>query len=199
MKAIQITKTGGPDVLEFTELGIPALRPDEALIELKAVGVNFIDIYFREGHHPASLPFIPGQEGAGKVIMIGSAVGSVKVGDRVAYTGIRGSYAEYAAIPHNRLISIPETMSYEEAAAALLQGLTAHYLTHSTYSLKEVFLKGRGNRIDPRCCGRRGTVISANGEEPGCPCDSNCIDCREGSVGAGCWRQSCHPIYAVRF
>ncbi len=137
MKAIQICKTGGPDVLEFTELALPALRPDEALIELKAVGVNFIDIYFREGQHPASLPFIPGQEGAGKVVMIGAAVSSVRVGDRVVFTGIRGSYAEYAAVPHNRLISIPETMTYEEAAAALLQGLTAHYLTHSTYVLKE--------------------------------------------------------------
>lgn len=137
MKAIQITETGGPEVLKFREVPTPNPKPDEALVKLNAVGVNFIDVYFREGRHPSPLPFVPGQEAAGEVVEIGSAVNSVRVGDRVVYTGIRGSYAQYAAVPQNRLLHIPDGFTFEDAAAVLLQGLTAHYLTHSTYPLRE--------------------------------------------------------------
>jgi NADPH2:quinone reductase len=99
--------------------------------------VNFIDVYFREGRHPASLPFVPGHEGAGEVVEIGPAVSGIKVGDPVGYTGIHGSYAQYTAVPHQRLVPIPAGFSYEDSASLLLQGLTAHYLTHSTYRLKK--------------------------------------------------------------
>jgi NADPH2:quinone reductase len=105
-------------------------------VQIKAAGVNFIDVYFREGRYPAQLPFIDGQEGAGVVTEIGSDVKLVQPGDRVAYTGRLGSYAEYAVVPAERLVKIPDELSFEQAAAAMLQGMTAHYLTHSTYKLQ---------------------------------------------------------------
>jgi len=136
MKAIQVSQTGGPEVLVSTDVPAPKPKPDEALVQIKAAGVNFIDVYFREGRYPAPVPFIDGQEGAGVVTEIGSDVSSVKLGDRVAYTGSLGSYAEYAAVPAQRLVKIPDELSFEQAAAAMLQGMTAHYLTHSTYKLQ---------------------------------------------------------------
>lgn len=136
MKAIQVSQTGGPEALVPVDVPIPKPKPDEALVQIKAVGVNFIDVYFREGRYPAPVPFIDGQEGAGVVTEIGSDVSAVKVGDRVAYTGSLGSYAEYAAVPAQLLVKIPEALSFEQAAAAMLQGMTAHYLTHSTYKLQ---------------------------------------------------------------
>ncbi|HKR61170.1 MAG TPA: quinone oxidoreductase [Pyrinomonadaceae bacterium] len=136
MLAIQVSQTGGPEVLTLAELPIPTPTADEALIEIKAAGVNFIDVYFREGRYPAPLPFINGQEAAGVVTAIGRDVRSVRVGDRVAYTGVRGSYAEHAAVPADRLVAIPDEVSFETAAAAMLQGMTAHYLSHSTYAIQ---------------------------------------------------------------
>jgi len=136
MKAIQVSQTGGPEMLVPTDLPTPKPRPDEALVQIKAAGVNFIDVYFREGRYPAQLPFIDGQEGAGVVTEVGSEVKLVQPGDRVAYTGRLGSYAEYAAAPAERLVKIPDGLSFEQAAAAMLQGMTAHYLTHSTYKLQ---------------------------------------------------------------
>jgi NADPH2:quinone reductase len=136
MKAIQVSQTGGPEVLELVELPIPEPKPNEALVQIKAAGVNFIDVYFREGRYPAPLPFISGQEAAGVVTSIGTDVQNVKVGDRVAYTGALGSYAEYAAVPADRLVKIPGELDYTQAAAAMLQGMTAHYLCHSTYPIK---------------------------------------------------------------
>jgi NADPH2:quinone reductase len=136
MLAIQVSKTGGPEVLTPVEVPVPVPKPDEALVEIKAAGVNFIDVYFREGRYPAPLPFINGQEGAGVITEIGSDVKSFKPGDRVAYTGTLGSYAQYAAVPATRLVMIPEGLDYEHAAAAMLQGMTAHYLCHSTYKLQ---------------------------------------------------------------
>jgi NADPH2:quinone reductase len=99
--------------------------------------VNFIDVYFREGRYPAPLPFVDGQEASGVVTEIGSDVTNVQVGDRVAYTGALGSYAEYAAVPANRLVKIPDELDFEQSAAAMLQGMTAHYLLHSAYPLKQ--------------------------------------------------------------
>src|SRR5689334_4111213 len=136
MKAIQVSQTGGPDVLVPTDVPTPKPKPDEALVQVKAAGVNFIDVYFREGRYPAQLPFINGQEGAGVVTEIGSDVTLVQPGDRVAYTDRLGSYAEYAAVPAQRLVKIPDVLSFEQAAAAMLQGMTAHYLTHETYKLQ---------------------------------------------------------------
>jgi NADPH:quinone reductase len=137
MKAIQIKKTGGPEALTLADLPVPKPRPNEAVVKIAAIGVNFIDVYFREGRYPAQLPFTDGQEAAGAVTEIGSEVKSLKPGDRVAYTGAIGSYAEYAAVPADRLVKVPEGISDEQAAAAMLQGMTAHYLTHSTYPLKK--------------------------------------------------------------
>ena len=136
MKAIQISQTGGPEVLVPAELPIPKPKPNEALVQIKAAGVNFIDVYLREGRYPAQLPFVDGQEAAGVVTEIGSDVTLVQPGDRVAYTSSLGSYAEYAAVPESRLVKIPDALSFEQAAAAMLQGMTAHYLSHSTYKLQ---------------------------------------------------------------
>ena len=136
MKAIQVTKVGGPEVLALVDLPTPEPKPNEALVQIKAAGVNFIDVYFREGRYPAPLPFIVGQEAAGIVSATGSGVTNVKPDDRVAYSGILGSYAEYAAVPADRLVRIPDELDFNQAAAAMLQGMTAHYLSHSTYPLK---------------------------------------------------------------
>ena len=137
MQAIQVTTVGGPDVLTPTELPVPSPKPNEAIVQIKASGVNFIDVYFREGRYPAPLPFVDGQEASGVVTEIGSEVTNVKVGDRVAYTSSLGSYAEYAAVPASRLVKIPDELDFEQPAAAMLQGMTAHYLLHSAYPLKQ--------------------------------------------------------------
>jgi NADPH2:quinone reductase len=136
MKAIQVSQVGGPEALKVVDIPLPQSKPNEALVEIKAAGVNFIDVYYREGRYPTSVPFIPGMEGAGVVTSVGSEVTNVKPGDRVAYTGVLGSYAEYATVPADRLIKIPEAVDFNHAAAAMLQGMTAHYLSHSTYPLK---------------------------------------------------------------
>jgi len=137
MKAIQVQKHGGPEVLTLADLPVPKLKSNEVVVKISAAGINFVDVYFREGRYPAPLPFVVGQEAAGIVSEVGSEVKSWKPGDRVAYTGILGSYAEYAAVPADRLVRIPETITFEQAAAAMLQGMTAHYLVNSTYSLKK--------------------------------------------------------------
>ena len=137
MKAIQVKQVGGPEAMELAELPIPQPKTNEAVVKLSASGVNFIDVYFREGRYKAPLPFTLGQEGAGVVTAIGAEAKSVKVGDRVAWTGLLGSYAEYAAVPTDRLVPIPQGVSDQQAASAMLQGMTAHYLSHDTYPLKK--------------------------------------------------------------
>jgi NADPH2:quinone reductase len=137
MKAIQVQKTGGPEALTLVDLPVPRPRADEAVVNIAASGVNFIDVYFREGRYPAALPFVDGQEAAGTVTEVGSEVKSLKPGDRVAYTGALGAYAEYAAVPADRLVRVPEKITHEQAAAAMLQGMTAHYLIKTTYPLKK--------------------------------------------------------------
>jgi NADPH2:quinone reductase len=137
MKAIQIQKTGGPEALTLVDLPVPKPKPNEAVVKIAAVGVNYIDVYFREGRYPAPVPFTDGQEAAGTVTEVGSEVKSVKSGDRVAYTGVLGSYAEYAVVPADRLVRIPDNITEQQAAAAMLQGMTAHYLIYSTYPLKK--------------------------------------------------------------
>jgi len=137
MQAIQVSQIGGPEVLMPAEVPAPTPKPNEALVQIKAAGVNFIDVYFREGRYPTPLPFVNGQEAAGVVTAVGSEVTTIKPGDRVAYTGAFGSYAEYAAVPASRLVKVPDELDFEQAASAMLQGMTAHYLVHSSYPLKQ--------------------------------------------------------------
>jgi NADPH:quinone reductase len=137
MKAIQVQKTGGPEALTLVDVPVPKPKPNEAIVKIAASGVNFIDVYFREGRYPAPLPFVDGQEGAGTVTEVGSDVKTLKPGDHVAYSNVLGSYAEYAAVPAEKLVKVPSGISDEQAAAAMLQGMTAHYLVHSTYPLKK--------------------------------------------------------------
>lgn len=136
MKAILVKQTGGPEVLQLVELPVPQPRSNEAVVKIAASGVNFIDTYQREGRYKVQLPFVLGQEGAGVVTSAGAEVTSLKPGDRVAWTGVLGTYAEYAAVPTDRLVPIPQGITEQQAAAALLQGMTAHYLTHDTFPLK---------------------------------------------------------------
>ena len=137
MKAIQVKQTGGPEVLQLADLPSPKPKSDEALVKIAASGVNFIDTYQREGRYKVALPFILGQEAAGVVTEVGAEVKSVKRGDRVSWTGVLGTYAEYAAVPADRLVPIPGGVTDQEAAAAMLQGMTAHYLSHNTFPLKK--------------------------------------------------------------
>lgn len=136
MKAIQVQRTGGPEVLTLADLPVPQPKPNEAVVKIAASGVNFIDVYLREGRYPAPLPFVDGQEAAGLITEVGSEVKALRPGDRVAYTGVLGSYAEYAAVPADRLVRVPEGITDQQAAAAMLQGMTAHYLIYTTYPLK---------------------------------------------------------------
>jgi NADPH2:quinone reductase len=136
MKAIQIYATGGPEVLKLAELPIPQPGPGQVLIRVEATGVNFIEVYFRKGVYKASLPLTPGSEAAGTVEELGPGVVGFKAGDAVASTGVLGSYAEYALVAAAQLVKIPEGLTMEQAAAAMLQGMTAHYLSHSTFPLK---------------------------------------------------------------
>lgn len=137
MKAIQVKQPGGPEAMELVDLPVPEAKANEAVVKIAVAGVNFIDVYNREGRYKVATPFVLGQEAAGAVTRVGQDVTSVKPGDRVAYTGVLGSYAEYAAIPADRLVKVPKGVDDHQAAAAMLQGMTAHYLCHDTYRLKK--------------------------------------------------------------
>jgi NADPH2:quinone reductase len=136
MKAIQVKTPGGPEALQLVDLPSPEPKPGEAVVKVTAAGVNFIDVYQREGRYKVPLPFVAGQEGAGTVTVVGSEVKSVRPGDRVAWTGVQGGYTEEAAIPADRLVKIPQGVSEQQAAAAMLQGMTAHYLCYGSYPVK---------------------------------------------------------------
>jgi NADPH:quinone reductase len=135
MKAIRIEKPGGPEVLELAEVPDPKPREGEAFVRIEAAGVNFIDVYHRTGAYPLSYPLIPGQEGAGTVVELGAGVTEVAPGDRVAFAAGSGAYAELAAVPAAKLVRVPDGVSTKQAAAVILQGMTAHYLATSTYPL----------------------------------------------------------------
>ena len=136
MKAIRVQQTGGPEVMELVELPAPQPKPTEALMKVSAAGVNSIDLQFRDGKMKMPLPFIPGQEGAGVVTAVGAQAKTVKVGDRVAWSGTLGSYAEYVAAPEEHLVPVPASVTDQQAAAVMMQGLTAHYLVNDAHKLK---------------------------------------------------------------
>jgi NADPH:quinone reductase len=137
VKAVRVHTCGGPDALRFEDVPVPSPGSGEVLVKIAAAGVNFIDVQHRAGRYKApALPFTVGSEAAGTVTAVGPGVHDVRVGDRVAYAMVLGAYAEYAVVPSHRLVAVPAGVSFESAAAVMLQGLTAHYLTHSTFALK---------------------------------------------------------------
>jgi NADPH2:quinone reductase len=143
MKAVRVHELGGPEVLRYEEISNPSPKAGEVLVKIEAAGVNFLDIYYRSGfywggHHRRALPYIPGAEAAGIVLEVGTEVEEVKPGDRVAYSisNGSGSYAEFHAVPGWQLFKLPDSVDFQTAAAVMLQGMTAHYLTHSTYNVK---------------------------------------------------------------
>ena len=136
MKAIRVKALGGPEVLTLEDIPDPKPGPGEAVVKLEAAGLNYIDVYYRTGLYKAQLPITLGVEGGGVVTEVGPNVTDVKVGDRVAYSGVLGAYAQFAAVPAARLVKLPEGLDGKMGAAAMLQGMTAHYLSHATYPLK---------------------------------------------------------------
>ena len=136
MKAIRVHQPGGPEALRLDEVPDPRPQPGEALVAIEAAGLNYIDVYFRKGIYKAALPLTLGLEGAGTVTAIGSGVEDVRVGDNVAYTSVPGAYAELAVVPAARLVVLPAGISPKQGAAAMLQGMTAHYLATSCWPLR---------------------------------------------------------------
>jgi len=136
MKAIRVSQTGGPEVLQYVDVETPKPGPGEALVRIEAIGVNFIDVYHRTGLYKMPLPFTPGSEAAGVVEATGDGV-DLKKGDRVAYAMVRGAYAEYAIAPAGMLVPLPDAIDAKTAAAAMLQGMTAHYLATSVHAIAE--------------------------------------------------------------
>jgi NADPH2:quinone reductase len=137
MKAVRVHAFGSPEVLSCEGVDRPAPGPDEILVEIEGAGVNFIDVYHRTGQYELDLPFTLGVEGAGRVTAVGMNVEKFKPGDRVAYAMATGSYAEYTAVPVHRAVLVPDGIELRQAAAVMLQGMTAHYLSHTTYRVQE--------------------------------------------------------------
>ena len=136
MKAIRVHTPGGPETLRQEDVADLSPKPGEAIVKVDAAGLNYIDVYFRTGAYKSEIPFTPGMEAGGTVTAVGPNVSEVKVGDKVAYTGVPGAYAEYAAVPAAKLVNLPSGVSTKQGGAAMLQGMTAHYLACSTYPLK---------------------------------------------------------------
>jgi NADPH2:quinone reductase len=136
MKAIRVHTPGGPDVMKLEDVADPQPKAGEAVVKVDAAGLNYIDVYYRTGTYKAESPFTPGMEAGGTVTAVGPNVSEVKVGDKVAYTGVAGSYAQYAVVPSAKLVVLPSGVTTRQGAATMLQGMTAHYLACSTYPLK---------------------------------------------------------------
>ncbi|MCD0452771.1 quinone oxidoreductase [Actinocorallia sp. API 0066] len=137
MRAIVVTEHGGPEALTVTEAPVPSPGPGRLLVKVVAAGVNYIDTYYRAGHYHRNLPFVPGEEAAGTVEAVGPDVTGFAVGDLVVSSSTTGGYAEYALVDAARAVPVPDGVSAEQAAAVLLQGLTAHYLTYDTHPVRE--------------------------------------------------------------
>jgi NADPH2:quinone reductase len=132
MKAIRVHAPGGPESMKLEDVAASAPAAGQAQVKLEACGVNYIDVYFRTGAYKAPLPLTPGMEGAGTVTAVGPGVSDVKVGDRVAWTGVIGSYAQMLSVATDRLVALPTQLTFKDGAAAMLQGLTAHYQVEVT-------------------------------------------------------------------
>jgi NADPH2:quinone reductase len=141
IKAVRVHEVGAPEVMRIEEIELPAPKPGDVLIRNHAIGLNYVDVYFRSGAYPAPLPFIPGNEATGEIVEIGKGVKGFKVGDRVAYVASLGSYAEARIVDAGRLVALPKSISYETGAAILLKGVTAQYLLRQTFKVK------KGDRI----------------------------------------------------
>lgn len=137
MKAIQISQTGGPEVLQWTDVADPVPDSEQVVVEVAAAGLNYIDTYHRSGLYSMELPFTPGLEGAGTVTAVGSDVSGVAVGDSVAWSANIGTYAEYVALPVASVVPVPDGVALDDAAAVMLQGMTAHYLATDTFPLRQ--------------------------------------------------------------
>ena len=155
MHAIRISKTGGHEVLEYVDVDTPKAGSGQVLVRVEAIGVNFIDVYHRTGLYPLPLPMTPGSEAAGVVESIGEGVTEFKKGDRVAYAMVRGACAEFTVVPADKLIAIPKSIDTRVAAAAMLQGMTAHYLVNSTYNLQ----KGNTALVHAAAGGAGGLIV----------------------------------------
>ena len=160
MKAVRVHEFGGPEVLVYEDAPDPVPGEGEALVKIGASGINYIDVYYRTGQYPAQPPFTAGQEAAGIVESVGAGVEGIAAGDQVAYEGVLGSYAEYAVVPAHKLVPLPDGVNIHTAAAVLLQGMTAHYLTRDTYKLRS----GRYG-ADSRRGGRRGAPADSDGQK----------------------------------
>jgi len=136
MKAIRVREYGGPEAMRLEDLPDPSPRTGEVTVRIEAIGVNFIDVYQRTGLYPVTLPFTPGSEAAGEVVAVGAGVSDVRPGDKVAWQGVLGAYADQAAVPADHLVRLPDGLGTHDGAAAMLQGMTAHYLACSTYPLR---------------------------------------------------------------
>lgn len=136
MRVIRVNVLGGPEKLTLETAPEPVPGPGQVVVQLEAMGVNYIDTYYRRGLYQTQVPFVPGQEGAGTVRLVGNGVSAIAIGDRVAFTGIMGSYAEWQAVPADRVVKLPSGLRFKDGAAAMLQGMTAHYLATSTFPLR---------------------------------------------------------------
>jgi len=188
MKAIQVKQFGGPEVLEYVDLPTPSPKPNEALVKINAAGINFIDVYNREGRYKVPLPFVIGQEAAGVVVDLAKEVTTVRKGDRVAYTNILSAYAEYAVVPAGRLVKVPDDIDARQAAAAMLQGMTAHYLAYDTFPLQKgdtalvhaaaggvgLLLVQMAHNLGARVIGTVSTEAKASWRERQAPMKSSC-------------------------
>ena len=161
MKAIQVRTVGGPEALEFRDVPDPVPQAGQVLVRVHTSGVNFMDVYFREGKYKAPVPFIPGGEGSGHVEAIREGVTDVSVGDAVAWLGSVGSYAEKVVVPADRLVRVPAALDLQKAAALMVQGITAYYLSHLTFALNP----GNTALVHAAAGGR--IVIDPNGEKGG--------------------------------
>lgn len=137
MKAVRVHAPGGPEAMKFEDVSEPAPKAGEAIVKIDAAGLNYIDVYQRSGLYKLDMPLTLGLEAGGTVTAVAPGVTDVKVGDKVAYTGVPGAYAQYAAVPAARLVVLPQGVSTKQGAAAMLQGMTAHYLACTTYPLKK--------------------------------------------------------------
>jgi NADPH:quinone reductase len=137
MKAVRVHAPGGPEALKFEDVPEPTPKPGEVIVKVDAAGLNYIDVYQRSGHYKLDMPLTLGLEAGGTVTAVASGVTEVKIGDKVAYTGVPGAYAQYAAVPAAKIVVLPQGVSTRQGAAAMLQGMTAHYLACSTYPLKK--------------------------------------------------------------